>query len=203
MFTFVVHSKSEVTRTLLCRLGHRLNQKPEAALLVAPGGAQARPASLVELCEVIVPGDGMRPSACAPRTAWVGVLFLLPHLSIYVSAASVSDNSRASAQGPAYRQLQDDGTNTTNTTSESVSACLQEIRDQPGLEQCEIDYREADCDGGNMVSWVTLTGPAIVLYVFGVLTMFLSLSVVCDEFFVPGKALTSPYFQALTSELLI
>jgi len=145
----------------------------------------------------------MRPSACAPCAAWVGVLLLLPHLSA-ASAAPASENNRASAQEPAYRQLQADGTtNTTNTTSESVSACLQDIRNQPGLEQCEIDYREADCDGENMVSWVTLTGPAIGLYMFGVLLMFLSLSVVCDEFFVPGKALMSTHFQALTFEPLI
>lgn len=163
---------------------------PRSLPLVVPGrGPGPSPASLAELCEVTVACHGdMRPSECGPR-AWVFVLFLLPQLHHTCDALAVttSEGSPASAIEPAYRQLQTGGTNTTN---ETVSACLQAIREESGLEQCEIDYRAADCDGENMISWVTLKGPVIGLYVFGVLMMFLSLSVVCDEFFVPGKVLT-------------
>eukprot|EP01044_Picomonas_judraskeda_P005864 COSAG03_NODE_570_length_6898_cov_175.551110_5_plen_166_part_00 len=135
---------------------------------------------------------GMRPNACALRAAWVCLLLLFAHDGYGAFAGLVSANSPASVS--VSRQLQDNATNaanTTNTTGETVSPCVQTIRwehQSLALEQCEIDYREADCDGANMVSWNTLNGPLIGVYVFGVLLMFVSLSVVCDEFFVPGKA---------------
>lgn len=133
----------------------------------------------------------MRPDACALRAVWVCLLLLCVH-GYGLSNGPVPANSPAPVS--VSRQLQDDGTNatnTTNTTGEIVSPCVQTIRwehESLNLEQCEIDYREADCNGANLVSWNTLKGPMIGVYVFGVLVMFMSLSVVCDEFFVPGKA---------------
>lgn len=134
----------------------------------------------------------MRPNACALRAAWVCLLLLFAHDGYGAFAGLVSANSPASVS--VSRQLQDGATNAANTTNttttgETVSPCVQTIRwehQSLALEQCEIDYREADCDGANMVSWNTLNGPLIGVYVFGVLLMFVSLSVVCDEFFVPA-----------------
>ena len=93
------------------------------------------------------------------------------------------------ADSPAFtRQLQD---NATNATGPVRSACMQAIRDLGNIEQCEIDYRTADCpeaEKKNWVPWVTLDSPFVLLHIFGVLVMFLSLSIVCDEYFVPGAA---------------
>lgn len=137
-------------------------------------------------------GPNMRSDAYA----WVCVLLMTCSLDVgCVSAGLVFRNRHGSRFEIAFvsRQLQEGEINATNTTGEAdeaISACVQAIRIENGLEQCEIDYREADCAGANMVTWTTLKGPIIALYVFGVLLMFLSLSIVCDEFFVPGETAT-------------
>jgi hypothetical protein len=99
---------------------------------------------------------------------------------------------------PAFaRQLQD---NATNATEPVVSACMQAIRDLGNIEQCEIDYRAADCpeaEKKNWVPWVTLDSSFVLLHIFGVLVMFLSLSIVCDEYFVPGARTASTSILAL------
>jgi hypothetical protein len=85
------------------------------------------------------------------------------------------------------RRLQEG--NATNMTGPLLSACMQAAEDTVGAEQCEINYRKADCpdaDGNNWVAWTTLDGPFVMVHIFGVLVMFMSLSVVCDEYFVPG-----------------
>ena len=80
-------------------------------------------------------------------------------------------------------------TNATNVTKSLFSECEQAIRRRVGIEQCEIDYRSNDCPDAankNWVAWVDLTGGVYFAHIFGVLVMFMALSVVCDEFFVPG-----------------
>eukprot|EP01052_Picozoa_sp_SAG31_P031862 SAG31_NODE_3426_length_4289_cov_14.374702_2_plen_225_part_00 len=86
------------------------------------------------------------------------------------------------------RSLQD-GTNDTDGTTASwvestATGCVAEI--PLDAVQCQIDYMAADCDGKNIFSWNTLTKGAVALHIFGILIMFISLSIVCDEFFVPG-----------------
>ena len=48
--------------------------------------------------------------------------------------------------------------------------------------ECVASY----CDGDPSLPWSTINSPFIFIYVIGVLWMFLALSVVCDEFFVPA-----------------
>ena len=94
----------------------------------------------------------------------------------------------ADGWSPVLRKLQD---NATNVTAEVITECVQAIRDLGDIEQCEISYRVADCPEAkkkNWVAWTTVSSPAVCLYIFGVLVMFLSLSIVCDEYFVPGKS---------------
>ena len=129
---------------------------------------------------------------CEPRSAWGGSLLLLACIHARgASAGPLHGIAHETAFAPLSRQLQDDGGTNETTTNETVSECLQAVRAEGGLEQYEIDYREADCDGANTVPWTSLSGPIIWLHVFGVLVMFLSLSVVCDEFFVPGETAMS------------
>ena len=86
------------------------------------------------------------------------------------------------------RQLQ--ASNDTNRTAGAASLdtpCVQAIKAvMPPPEQCQIDYQSADCDRVNLWTWETLNDGWICLHIFGVLVMFLALSIVCDEFFVPG-----------------
>ena len=86
------------------------------------------------------------------------------------------------------RQLQ--ASNDTNSTAGAASLdtpCVQAIKAvMPPPEQCQIDYQSADCDDVNLWTWETLNDGWICLHIFGVLVMFLALSIVCDEFFVPG-----------------
>ena len=134
----------------------------------------------------------MRAGSCALRSAWGGSLLLLACIrACGASAGPLHGIAHATAFAPLSRQLQDDGGTNETATNETASACIRAVRAEVGLEQCEIDYREADCDGANTVPWTSLSGPIIWLYVFGVLVMFLSLSVVCDEFFVPGATAMS------------
>lgn len=78
--------------------------------------------------------------------------------------------------------------NATNLTT-LYSACELEIMADVGIEQCQIDYRRNDCPDAvtkNWITWVDLSGGVYFVHIFGVLVMFMALSVVCDEFFVPG-----------------
>ena len=86
---------------------------------------------------------------------------------------------------PSLRQLQGNGTNATEVLTE----CMAAIRELGDVEQCEIDYRSNDCPEApkkNWVPWSRLASPFVLLHIFGVLVMFLSLSIVCDEYFVPA-----------------
>jgi hypothetical protein len=100
--------------------------------------------------------------------------------------------------GATHRRLQADNlslANATNTTS-LYSECELAARAIVGVEQCEIAYRSNDCPGAatpNWVPWVDLAEGVYFCHIFGVLVMFMALSVVCDEFFVPGtRASLSP-----------
>eukprot|EP01043_Picozoa_sp_COSAG02_P068458 COSAG02_NODE_11377_length_1737_cov_1.789988_2_plen_237_part_01 len=53
-------------------------------------------------------------------------------------------------------------------------------------QTCECDWRAAFDKGERTFSWDTITGPAVILPILGVIWMFLALSVVCDECFVPA-----------------
>ena len=136
----------------------------------------------------------MRPYVGVACAVWLCAFLTTAHGAFsgvgHVSAPAQVSSEAATAlqQGPVVRRLQANVSNATNATvpAEYVSPCVQAVRDIIGLEQCEIDYRTADCDDENAVPWTTLDGPIIWLYGFGVLVMFMSLSVVCDEFFVPG-----------------
>eukprot|EP01043_Picozoa_sp_COSAG02_P022888 COSAG02_NODE_1204_length_13898_cov_42.005870_5_plen_189_part_00 len=78
--------------------------------------------------------------------------------------------------------------NATNLTS-LYSQCELEIMTDVGIEQCQIDYRRNDCPDApkkNWINWADLSGGVYFAHIFGVLVMFMALSVVCDEFFVPG-----------------
>eukprot|EP01047_Picozoa_sp_COSAG01_P059186 COSAG01_NODE_7073_length_3366_cov_10.407407_2_plen_547_part_01 len=48
--------------------------------------------------------------------------------------------------------------------------------------QCISDY----CSADRWISWETSSGSFVCVYILGLLWMFLSLSIVCDEFFVPA-----------------
>ncbi len=102
-----------------------------------------------------------------------------------VYGQDVAEEGLRVEKSPAFaRQLQDNATNAT-----VLSACMQAIRDLGNIEQCEIEYRSNDCpeaETKNWVPWVTLDGAFVLLHIFGVLVMFMSLSIVCDEYFVPG-----------------
>ena len=72
---------------------------------------------------------------------------------------------------------------------EILTPCMQKVRDlvqNAAPEQCQVDYMEGDCSSANFVPWNTANSAFICVHIFGVLVMFLSLSIVCDEFFVPA-----------------
>lgn len=80
-------------------------------------------------------------------------------------------------------------TRSNETVMSLYSPCELEVMQIVDLEQCEIDYRINDCPEAkskNWVAWTDLAGGVYFLHIYGVLVMFMSLSVVCDEFFVPG-----------------
>jgi hypothetical protein len=98
--------------------------------------------------------------------------------------------------GTPLRRLQDEmmSLNATNMTG-LYSKCELDIMADVGIEQCQIDYRANDCPEAvkkNWVAWVDLAGGVYFVHIFGVLVMFLALSVVCDEFFVPGTRTPVP-----------
>ena len=53
-------------------------------------------------------------------------------------------------------------------------------------QTCECDWRDAYEKGERTFSWDQITGAAVILPILGVIWMFLALSVVCDECFVPA-----------------
>ena len=81
--------------------------------------------------------------------------------------------------------------NGTNTSlySQVLTPCMQAVQDlvqSSAIEQCQVDYMEGDCSGANFVPWDTANSAVICVHIFGVLVMFMALSIVCDEFFVPA-----------------
>jgi Ca2+/Na+ antiporter len=53
-------------------------------------------------------------------------------------------------------------------------------------QTCECDWRDGFEKGEKTFSWDSISGGAVVLPILGVVWMFLALSVVCDECFVPA-----------------
>lgn len=53
-------------------------------------------------------------------------------------------------------------------------------------QTCECDWRAAYDNGDKTFSWDGISGAAVILPIIGVIWMFLALSVVCDECFVPA-----------------
>lgn len=106
------------------------------------------------------------------------------------------------AAAPVVRRLQPALANeTSNSTRPYVSPCEQKVDDEAdSMESCQIGYMKNDCPrpgkSQNWVPWVDLEGGVYFLHIFGVLVMFLSLSVVCDEFFVPGALALPPFTPA-------
>ena len=45
---------------------------------------------------------------------------------------------------------------------------------------------QGDCSGANVIPWETANSAVVTVHIFGVLVMFMALSIVCDEFFVPA-----------------
>lgn len=130
----------------------------------------------------------MRPSAGA---LWLAGVAVLQQWTLCDSSLGLGLGQSVWSEGSHafVRQLQDGVANATNATAPVLSECQQAIRDLGAIEQCEAAYRANDCPEAtnkNRVPWSTLEGPFILLHIFGVLVMFMSLSVVCDEFFVPG-----------------
>lgn len=72
---------------------------------------------------------------------------------------------------------------------EILTPCMQAVQDlvqATVVEQCQVDYMQGDCSNANFVPWNTANSAFICVHIFGVLVMFMSLSIVCDEFFVPA-----------------
>eukprot|EP01044_Picomonas_judraskeda_P031942 COSAG03_NODE_12143_length_559_cov_1.060870_1_plen_101_part_10 len=81
--------------------------------------------------------------------------------------------------------------NGTNTSlyGQVLTPCMQAVQDlvqSSAIEQCQMDYMQGDCSSANFVPWDTANSAVICVHIFGVLMMFMALSIVCDEFFVPA-----------------
>ena len=63
---------------------------------------------------------------------------------------------------------------------------VQDLVQSSAIEQCQMDYMQGDCSSANFVPWDTANSAVICVHIFGVLVMFMALSIVCDEFFVPA-----------------
>ena len=128
--------------------------------------------------------------------AALGALGALPALGGAVAAPATMPGL---LDLPRMRHLQESGSNTSNpanatitsnaSTAEPLTECYQKVQDLlvgVGIEQCQVDYMQGDCDNANWVPWETADSAVICVHIFGVLVMFMSLSIVCDEFFVPA-----------------